>query len=67
MEVLDYMGFESTKLDLYMWIFLAVHDNGFMYYEILLDYADSVSHKASGVTGEIAYYYKAKGGSFKLP
>ena len=69
-NVLAYLGFESTKADLDIWIRPAKCPDGFKYYKMLFVCVDdilAVSHKGKEVLEEIGTFYRFKEGSLKKP
>ena len=60
----------STLADPDIWIWEAVREDGFKYYEMLFVYVDdilAVSHKATDDIKRITAFYRAKEGSIKPP
>jgi hypothetical protein len=74
-QILQDLGYESSKADPFVWIRKAVRNDGHQYYEMLFVYVNDIlalSHKAEDTIKEItAFYkakdYKAKDGSIKSP
>lgn len=69
-EVIDGMGFQSTRADPDVWIRPMTRPDGHEYYEMLFVYVDDIlciSHKAKEVLTELGQFYKVKDGSLKPP
>jgi hypothetical protein len=69
-QVIQDLGYESSKADPDVWMRKAIRDDGHKYYEILFVYVDDIlalSHKAKDAINEITAFYKAKEGSIKPP
>jgi hypothetical protein len=69
-QILQNIGYESSKADPDVWLRKAVKDDGHKYYEMLFVYVDDIlalSHKAEDAIKEITTFYKAKDGSIKPP
>jgi hypothetical protein len=69
-QILQDLGYKSTKGDPDVWLCKATKDNGFEYYEMLFVYVDDIlalSHRAKNVIEEITEFYKAKEGSVVKP
>jgi hypothetical protein len=69
-QVLQDLGYKSSKADPDVWLREAIKDNGHMYYEMLFVYVDDIlalSHQAEDVINEITTFFKAKDGSIRPP
>jgi Reverse transcriptase (RNA-dependent DNA polymerase) len=69
-QIIQDLGYESSKADPDVWIRKAVRNDGHDYYEMLFVYVDDIlalSHKAKDIIKEITTFYKAKEGSIKPP
>jgi hypothetical protein len=69
-QILQDLGYESTRADPDVWLRKAAKDSGFEYYEMLFVYVDDIlalSHHAKEAIHEITEFYKAKDGSVKPP
>jgi hypothetical protein len=69
-QILQDLGYQSTKADPDVWLHKATKDGGFEYYEMLFVYVDDIlalSHRAMNAIEEITEFYKAKEGSIKPP
>jgi hypothetical protein len=69
-QILQDIGYTSTKADPNVWLRKAAKDNGFEYYEMLFVYVDDIlalSHQAKIAIEEITEFYQAKEGSVKPP
>ena len=69
-QVLQDLGYKSSKADPDVWLREAIKDNGHKYYEMLFVYVDDIlalSHRAEDVINEITTFFKAKDGSIRPP
>jgi hypothetical protein len=69
-QLLQDLGYKSSKADPDVWMHEAVRDDGHKYYEMLFVYVDDIlalSHKAQDAIMEITAFLKAKDGSIKPP
>jgi Reverse transcriptase (RNA-dependent DNA polymerase) len=69
-QLLQDLGYESSKADPDVWMREAVKPNDHKYYEMLFVYVDdilAVSHQAEEAIKEITTFFKAKDGSIKPP
>jgi hypothetical protein len=69
-QILQDLGFESSKADPDVWMQKAVRNNGHKYYKMLFVYVDDIlalSHKAEDAIKAITTFMKAKEGSIKPP
>jgi hypothetical protein len=69
-QILQNLGYQSTKADPDVWLRKATKDDWFEYYEMLFVYVDDIltlSHRATNAIEEITEFYKAKEGSVKPP
>jgi hypothetical protein len=67
-QILQDLGYESSKADPDVWMRKVVRNNGHKYYEMLLVYVDDIlalSHKAEDAIKEITAFYKGKEGTIK--
>jgi hypothetical protein len=69
-QLLQDLGYKSSKADPDVWMREAVKTNGHKYYEMLFVYVDDIlalSHQATMSIQEITNFFKAKDGSIKPP
>ena len=69
-QLLQDLGYKSSKADPDVWMREAVKANGHKYYEMLFVYVDDIlalSHQATECIQEITNFFKAKDGSIKPP
>jgi hypothetical protein len=69
-QILQGIGYTSSKADPDVWLRKAAKDDRFEYYEMLFVYVDDIlalSHCAKNAIEEITEFYQAKEGSVKLP
>ena len=69
-QILQDLGYKSSKADPDVWMREAVKDDGHKYYEMLFVYVDDIlafSHQAEDAIKEITTFFKAKDGSIKPP
>ena len=69
-QLLQDLGYKSSKADPDVWMCEAVKPNDHKYYEMLFVYVDdilAVSHQAEEAIKEITTFFKAKDGSIKPP
>jgi hypothetical protein len=69
-EILQDIGYTSTKADPDVWLRKATKDNGFEYYEMLFVYVNDIlalSHPTKDAIHQITELYRAKEGSVKPP
>jgi hypothetical protein len=69
-QLLQDLGYKSSKADPDVWMHEAVRDDSHKYYEMLFVYVNDIlalSHKAQDAIKEITAFFKAKDGSIKPP
>jgi hypothetical protein len=69
-QILQDIGYISSKVDPDIWLRKAAKDDGFEYYEMLFVYVHDIlalSHRAKNAIEEITKFYQAKEGSMKPP
>jgi hypothetical protein len=69
-QILQDIGYTSSKVDPDVWLRKAAKDDGFEYYEMLFVYVNDIlalSHRAKNAIKEITDFYRSKEGSVKPP
>jgi hypothetical protein len=69
-QILQDIGYTSTKADPNVWLRKAAKDNRFEYYKMLFIYVDDIlalSHCTKDAIHQITKFYRAKEGSVKPP
>jgi hypothetical protein len=69
-QILQDIGYTSTKADPDVWLHKVGKDDGFEYYKMLFIYVNDIlalSHHAKDAIHQITKFYRAKEGSVKLP
>ena len=69
-QLLQDLGYKSSKANLDVWLREAIRDDGHKYYEMLFVYVDDIlalSHRAEDAIKEITTFFKAKDGSIRPP